>query len=226
MALRKVNFVEGEFFHIFNRGNSKQEIFLDNEDYDRFIKLLYLCNSTTRVNFKEDIVKQRIDAWDFKRGDQLVCVGAWVLMPNHFHLYITLAQGRSLGSNGISIFMRKLCTAYTMYFNKKYSRTGSLFEGRFKSVHISSEPQAQYLFSYIHLNPVKLFQSDWKEKGISANRKAFVFLDTYRWSSYNDFLGRKRPESAILDRENFIDYFKDEQAFKKDILTWFKLKLE
>ncbi len=224
MSLRKLNLVEGEFYHIYNRGNSKQEIFLDSEDYDRFTKLLYLSNSTTRVNFKEDIVKKKIDVWDFKRGNQIVTIGAWVLMPNHFHLYLTPAQGESLGEPVVSIFMKKLCTAYTMYFNKKYNRTGTLFEGPFKSVHVSSENQAKYLFSYIHLNPVKLIQKDWKEKGIKNKNEVFKFLDSYKWGSYFDYMGINRKESKIINRLNFLDYFPTNLDFKKEIFDWIKAK--
>lgn len=224
MSLRRVNLIEGEFYHIYNRGNSKQEIFLDSEDYDRFTKLLYLSNSTTRVNFKEDIVKKKIDVWDFKRGNQIVTIGAWVLMPNHFHLYLTPAQGESLGEPVVSIFMKKLCTAYTMYFNKKYNRTGTLFEGPFKSVHVSSENQARYLFSYIHLNPVKLIQKDWKEKGIKNKERVFKFLDSYKWGSYFDYMGINRKESKIINRLNFFDYFPTNLDFKKEIFDWIKVK--
>lgn len=224
MSLRRVNLIEGEFYHIYNRGNSKQEIFLDSEDYDRFTKLLYLSNSTTRVNFKEDIVKKKIDVWDFKRGNQIVTIGAWVLMPNHFHLYLTPAQGESLGEPVVSIFMKKLCTAYTMYFNKKYNRTGTLFEGPFKSVHVSSENQARYLFSYIHLNPVKLIQKDWKEKGIKNKERVFKFLDSYKWGSYFDYMGINRKESKIINRLNFFDYFPTNLDFKKEIFDWIVIK--
>src|SRR3989344_4490787 len=92
MGFRKINFSTGEFYHIYNRGNSKQKIFLDNQDYDRFLKLLYLCNSNRNVNFREDIVDQKIDAFDFDRDQLIVSIGAWVIMSNHFHLYLTISQ--------------------------------------------------------------------------------------------------------------------------------------
>lgn len=73
---RKDVFVEGEFYHLYSRGNSKQKIFFDDQDRDRFIKLLYLCNSRKSVNFRDDIVQKKIDAWDFERGDLIVSLGA------------------------------------------------------------------------------------------------------------------------------------------------------
>ena len=90
MSIRKVPFVFGEFYHIFSRGNSKQAIFLDDKDRERFTQLFYLCNSKKIVNYRENIVRANISAWDFDRGDTIVAIGAWVLMPNHFHIYITL----------------------------------------------------------------------------------------------------------------------------------------
>jgi REP element-mobilizing transposase RayT len=228
MSIRKVSLVEGEYYHIYNRGNNKQIIFIDDEDRDRFVKLLYLCNSTKSVNFRENIVEARIDAWDFDRGDQLVAIGAWVLMPNHFHLYLISSPKQGFGEtdlekNNITEFMSKLCTAYAKYFNKKHGRTGSLFEGKFKSVHVEDEIQAKYLFSYIHLNPVKLIQSDWKEVGIKNKIEAINFINEYKWNSYKDYILQNRKESSILNKEIFPDYFKDPIVFKKEIFEWLKI---
>jgi putative transposase len=223
VSIRKIPLVEGEYYHIYNRGNNKQKIFIDDEDRDRFVKLLYLCNSKKGINFKDDIIQPKISAWDFERGDQLVAVGAWVLMPNHFHLYLIALPKQGFGKiekNNISDFIAKLCTAYAKYFNKKHMRTGSLFESKFKSVHIEDEIQAKYLFSYIHLNPVKLIQSDWKEEGIKNKLKAINFLNNYKWSSFQDYLLLKRKEGLILNREKLPDYFEDSNIFKKEIFEW------
>ena len=127
MVYRKVPLVCGEYFHVYNRGNSKQEIFIDDQDKDRFIKLLYLSNSSKNINFRDDIVNKKIDTWDFERGKQVVSIGAWVLMPNHFHIYI-ISPISGVGENNIALFMNKLCISYSKYFNKKYNRTGCLFE--------------------------------------------------------------------------------------------------
>ena len=88
MAQRNIPLVPGEYFHIYNRGNSKQKIFLDNKDKDRFVKLLYLSNSTKNINFRDDIIDAKLDVWHFEKGKSLVSIGAWVLMPNHFHIYL------------------------------------------------------------------------------------------------------------------------------------------
>ncbi|PIR68835.1 hypothetical protein COU48_01820, partial [Candidatus Nomurabacteria bacterium CG10_big_fil_rev_8_21_14_0_10_03_31_7] len=114
MPIRETDFIEGEYYHLYNRGNSKQKIFLDDKDKNRFLKLLYLCNSKNNINFREDIVKKRIDAWDFKKGKSIVDIGAWVLMPNHFHLYITLKPNAwRLAGNSVTYFMHRVLTAYS-----------------------------------------------------------------------------------------------------------------
>ena len=121
MSIRKVPLIEGEYYHIYNRGNNKQLIFLDDEDRERFIKLLYLCNSDKSINFKDDIIQPKISAWDFEQGNKLVAIGVWVLMPNHFHLYLIALPKQGFGNfgkiekNNITNFMAKLCTAYAKY---------------------------------------------------------------------------------------------------------------
>src|SRR3989339_1137640 len=96
MAIRDKNLVINEYYHLYNRGNDKKEIFLDEEDYDRFIKLLYICNSKNDFNFRNSIVRNKINAFDFERGEPLVSIVGWVLMPNHFHI-ILISHRSDLG---------------------------------------------------------------------------------------------------------------------------------
>jgi len=148
-----------------------------------------------------------------------------VLMPNHFHLYITVSQRCNLGGN-ISLFIKKLCTAYSMYFNKRYSRTGGLFEGTFKSNRVISDQYARYLFSYIHLNPVKLIDSLWKENGIQDHKKTLLFLDQYPWSSYHYYRGKSKLENKILSPNDFPGYFTDPNIFDTEIFDWLAFRDE
>jgi len=228
MAYRKVPLVSGEYFHVYNRGNSKQEIFFNNEDKDRFVKLLYLSNSKKRFSFRDDIIDKKIDAWDFERGETLVSIGAWVLMPNHFHIYIispTPGVGEDAENKAnITLFMHKLCISYAKYFNKKYNRVGALFEGPFRSTYVKNDNQAKYLFSYIHLNPVKLIDSKWKESKISDTGAILKYLDTYKWSSYYDHRGILRNENKILQLDNFPNYFSNIKNFDSEIFSWLQYK--
>jgi REP element-mobilizing transposase RayT len=225
MPTRKIPFVPGEYYHIYNRGNSKQQIFFDEEDYKRFIKCLYICNSKKSFKFREDIVKAKIDSFEFDRGELIVSIGAWVLMPNHFHLYLTISPHVGHGENSkeknaITEFMRKLSTSYVKYINEKYNRTGGLFEGVFKARHISDDNYAKYIFSYIHLNPVKLIQPKWKEEGIKNIKKTLDFLKYYKWSSYIDYKEKHRPESKIIASNDFPMDFKNIKDFDREIIDW------
>lgn len=209
MGLRNSNLIEKEYYHIYNRGNSKNRIFNSTEDYNRFTKLLYVCNSEKNFTFRDSIIDQKIDAWDFDRGEQLVEICAWVLMPNHFHI-ILISHRSDLWEknyNPITEFMRKLSTAYVMYFNKKHDRTGSLFEAKFKSKHIDKENYFNYLFSYIHLNPIKLIQSDWQENGIKNKKEAISYLENFLYSSFQDFMGISRKEGRIINKNSLPESF-------------------
>jgi len=221
MSIRDKNLVPNEYYHIYNRGNGKHEIFLDDEDYDRFTKILYVCNSEQGFNFRDSIIDPKIDAFDFERGVPLVSILAWVLMPNHFHI-ILISPRSDLGENynPITEFMRKVSTAYAMYFNKKYGRIGSLFEGKFKSRYIGEENYFNYIFSYVHLNPIKLIQSDSKEKGIIDRGKARDFLEEYKHSSFLDYFGKKRKQNLIIDKSSIPGYCYCHHA--KDLFKWIK----
>ncbi|KKR70530.1 MAG: hypothetical protein UU13_C0004G0026 [Candidatus Nomurabacteria bacterium GW2011_GWB1_40_7] len=218
MSIRKVSFAPGEYYHLYNRGNSKQKIFNDAEDYWHFITLLYTCNSEN--NFRTFLVKRSEgDPYLWERGERIVEIGAYCLMPNHFHLLTTEKD-----KNGISKFMQKLCTAYVMYYNKKYRRTGGLFEGKFKSKYLDTNQYLKYIFSYINLNPTKLFQKNWKDVDIKNKKEVLKYLDNYKYSSYLDYLGAKRKQNSIINSDAYPDYFPSEQSFKKEILEWINYK--
>lgn len=215
MSIRKAPFASGEYYHLYNRGNSKQKIFHDVEDYGRFVTLLYTCNSEN--NFKMFLIEGSSDKdpYLWERGEAIVSIGAYCLMPNHFHLLITEKE-----DSGISKFMQKLSTAYVMYYNNKYARTGSLFEGKFKSEHLSIDRYLKYIFSYIHLNPVKLLQKDWKKVGIKNKMEVIKYLDGYEYSSYFEYMGTERKQNFILNKKAYPNYFPSIKNFKREILEW------
>lgn len=209
---RKFQFSIGEFYHLFNRGNNKADIFRDENDKKRFVKLLFVCNGEKPVVFKT-IQGQPLDKID--RGNTLVHLGAYSLMSNHFHLLVHEQR-----ENGTTTFLEKLLTAYSMYFNKKYERTGTLFEGRCKATHVSNDEHLKYLFSYIHLNPVDMFMPRWKERGFTDKAKVKEYLGQYPYSSYVDYLGEKREETLILHQDSFPTYFEDTSEFVEYLDDW------
>lgn len=217
MSLRKVKLIQGEYFHLYNRGNDKKVIFKDKEDYDRFIGLMYACNQ--KENFKSDNLQKNEGLFNVKRKNLLVNIGAYCLMPNHFHIILIQIEDK-----GISKFMKKLLTAYVMYFNKKYERTGSLFEGKFKAEHAGNDRYLKYLYSYIHLNPIKLINKKWKEEGIKDKNKVINYLKQYKYSSYLDYTGENRVQNKVLNINSFPQYFSSKRAFRNEIFEWLSYK--
>ena len=214
---RKTEFAIDEYYHLYNRGVDKRIIFNDQNDYRRFLVLLYLSNSKQEVRLGDRFQRKSTLSDSFREevSGELVSIGGYCLMPNHFHLLV-----REKVENGISTFMKKLLTGYSMYFNKKYERTGTLFEGRFKAVHVNNDRYLEYLFSYLHLNPVKLIDSHWRDNKFFEKTKAKDFLGGYRYSSYQFYCGQKRPENKILDSKNFPKYFSGKNDFKSFIDNW------
>lgn len=214
---RNINISIDEFYHIYNRGNDKREIFHNDVDHTRFQVLLYLCNNIKGIHlgdYRSSSISNK-ELFNLPREETLVDIGAYCLMPNHFHLLI-----KEKIEGGTSLFMQKLSTAYTMYYNKKYNKTGSLFGGRFKAKHIDSDQYLKYQYSYIHLNPVSIIDGGWKNKKIIDTKKAKSFINSYDYSSYMDYLGIDRKEGVILNKNPFPDYFSNSTEFSEMIDEW------
>ncbi|MCK9345302.1 MAG: transposase [Candidatus Pacebacteria bacterium] len=218
---RKIVISIGEYYHIYNRGTDKRTIFVEPYDFKRFNALLYVCNSTEPVDMREHFREGRAFAelFNIERGETLVEILAYCLMPNHFHLLL-----REKEEGGVTKFMGKLSTAYATYFNKKNKRTGALFESRFKAKHASTDEYLKYLFAYIHLNPVKIIEPKWKEKGIHGRVAAQDFLNEYAHSSYLDWQGSTRPESKILNIKAGPEYFTTAKEFDDFVNDWLTFK--
>ncbi len=217
---RKDPFVTGEYYHIYNRGIDKRVIFKSRRDYERFMMLLYLANSDN--SFRLDVILNKKhktfgEVLVFDRGKLLISIGAWCLMTNHFHLLI-----RQEVNGGITKFMRKLGTGYSMFFNIKYQRVGALFGGLFKAKLIGVDDNyMRQLLGYIHINPLEIEFPDWKDKLNRPSTDMKKFLESYRYSSYLDYLGEDRVEKNIINIENFPEYFKDSQSFRDFVENYF-----
>ena len=168
---------------------------MDESDCERFQMLLYTCNSSKPIHIsnlwhaprKGPAISQVLD---IKRGEQLVCVAAYCLMPNHLHLLL-----REIDYGGISSFMQRVGTGYTMFFNKKYGRTGALFSGKFKAVHIGSDAHSRRVINYIHANAAELYESGWKDGIVRSEKKLKNQLLAYPYSSLVDYEGRERSHA-------------------------------
>lgn len=212
MSQRKIAFISGEYYHIYNRGNSKQQIFHDTEDYERFVSLLCLSNSIKKFKIANLSKSDRQDLYKIERGEKLVAIGAWTLMPNHFHILVTPHTEK-----GVSVFMQKLTTGYSMYYNQKYKRSGSLFEGKFKAEHVDTDRYLKYLYAYIHLNPLKVLNKNIDLQKILP-QITLQSIESYPYSSYQDYVSEKRLWKNIISPTAFPPFFVT--AMKKDLLDW------
>lgn len=218
MPSRKVEFVNNEIYHITMRGVDGREIFIDDEDRWRGIFSLYEFNREEPVTIRRQREKREQLKRELKvhRGPasaeieadlqkdlraRLVDILAFVFMPNHLHLLL-----RQLKQESISYFIQKLNTGYAMYFNSRYQRKGTLFQGRFHASHVDGNEYLKNMFVYVHANPISLIEPNWKERGIKDPRAAIKFLKKYRWSSYPDYIGKKNFPS-ITQRDFGLKVF-------------------
>lgn len=192
MATRKETFAPGEIYHLYNRGTEKRKIFITNKDYEHFLHLMYVCNTHRNIKISEL-------GENFDRKEKLVEIGAYCLMPNHFHILVKEKE-----EGGISKYMLKLMTAYTMYFNRKYERTGKLYEGKFQSSYVGSDKYLKYLYSYIHLNPAKIIDKEWKTKKRKNTKVLLEYVFNYKYSSINEY---KNSNFVITNPTPFPKYF-------------------
>lgn len=210
----------GEIYHVYNRGVEKRNIFQGENDYFRFIRCLFELNDANPVE-KPYIPIQSMDRDSkFRMSDirnkrkLLVDILAYCLMPNHYHLMI-----RERIESGIPQFIRKLGTGYTNYFNQKYERVGTLFQGTHKREHLTRDEHFMYLPYYIHLNPLDMVEPAWREGTVSNMHAVFAFLNSYRWSSYLDYTGKKNFPS-IINPDILKNILETPAEQKKMIADW------
>ena len=207
-------------FHTLNRGVDKRKIFLDKQDYFRFIHDLFEFNNQERVNTtfyhfhkSNDIASRKLES---KPRKLLVNIYAFCLMPNHYHLLLNPRV-----ENGVSKFMKKLNMGYAKYFNERYKRKGTLFESRYKSVRVQTDAHFVHLPYYIHLNPLDLIAPEWRERELHDYKKAINFLESYRWSSHMDYIGKKNFPS-VTSRKFLLEFFGGESHYQQSIKNWIK----
>lgn len=168
-------YVEGGYYHIYNRGIEKRKIFKCNKDYSVFLR--YLKEYLLPPNHPKLLILQgtvpRRKAVNCYSDIELL---SYCLMPNHFHLFV-----RQKTKYGLKIFSKALLTNYVMYFNHRYEREGPLFQGRYKAVLLTSEAHYIHISRYIHRNPLELLARDCP-------------LHNYKYSSYKYYVNEKAPD--------------------------------
>ena len=178
MPLRKHQLIKNGYYHVYNRGHNKQPIFFNGRDYVRYLA--------------------KLEKYLEKHAVTLI---AYCLMPNHIHLLI-----RQDGDMAIEQFIHRLHTAYTMYFNKKYERVGSVFQGRYKAKPIETDEYLLHVSRYIHQNPLEIIRA----QGPALNSD----ISTYRWSSYQEYIGQS--PTHLCNISVLLDYFSKKKEKKKN----------
>ncbi len=194
MPYRKTSFINGGFYHSFNRGVNKQDIFSNERDYERLIQTIYYYQfSGPKPRFS---THKRFRVKDFNKNSKIVDIICYCLMPNHFHILV-----RQNKNKGVQEFIGKLSNSYTKYYNTKHGRSGPLLQGEFKAVTIESDEQLLHVSRYIHLNP---YVSD-----LVTNLKDFPY------SSYHEFTDL--TNDGICEKHIILDFFKKADGYKNFI---------
>jgi putative transposase len=209
--MNRVKPANDEVYHIYNRGVEKRNIFGSDRDRFRFIHDLYEFNDRMPAANSYYCQPSEVGLRKDRKRELLVEILAFCLMPNHFHLML-----KQVSDDGITEFMRKLGTGYVNYFNIKNKRVGPLFQGKYKAALIQKESYYIILPHYIHLNPLKIIMPNWKEGSIKDLKKAINFLENYRWSSFQDYIGKKNFPS-IIDRSFVSEFYGGAKEYKKNI---------
>ena len=218
-------FMKEKLFHVLNRGVDKRLIFADDQDRFRFVHDLFEFNDEELVNTtfhkfqkhktNHNVIGSREVVLEKRRPRKfLVNIHAFTLMPNHYHLLLS-----PVVENGMSRFMHKLNLGYSRYFNERHERKGTLFEGRYKQILISSESHFIHLPYYIHLNCLDLVYPEWRRRELKDFKKALMFLNKYRWSSHLDYLGIKNFPS-VTQREFLMEFFGNAEKYQQSIEGW------
>jgi putative transposase len=220
-------YLSGGFYHLYNRGVEKRNIFVDEQDYKVFISYLKLYLLPKKIIY-EEIKKKNLPLQEFSEKIikisnlnnffdkiRLLC---FCLMPNHFHFLL-----QQKDTHDMDLFIQSILTKYVRYFNPKYERVGPLFQGRYKAVLVEKEDYFLHLSHYIHLNPqeilsegqqlvsypwssysayVKGWKLDWLKKDLILSY--FERVKGYGYSSYQGFVEGYK-EDLLLEKNLYID---------------------
>ncbi len=197
---RTKQYLEDSYYHIYNRGVEKRAIFLDQQDYNVFLNYLKeyltpkdersLINQLSDPNVPWEEKDKTIKLLRLNNFTEEITFLAYCLMPNHFHFFV---KQKSIQS--IDKFMNSLGTRYTMYFNKKYRRVGSLYQGVYKAVSLDNDEQFIYLSKYIH-KQIAIHQSLPQGQALQ---------DSEQPSSYPEYLGKRKTK--WIHPEEILSYF-------------------
>lgn len=176
----------GAFYHVTSRGNERQKIYKDKDDYKLFIEKL----------------SESLDIYN-------VCLLCYVCMTNHFHFLLKTPDGN------LSEFMHRFNIAYTYAFNKRYNRSGHLYQGRYKSYLIDADTYLKEVSRYIHLNPLRI-----KKYSKKKFAEKIQILDDYEFSSMIGY-SKLKYRDPFINYSMVLDYFGGDTAQGRELYMQF-----
>lgn len=204
MIGKRTSFANGEFFHIYNRGVDKRIVFNNNYDLDRFLQSMVQFNVINPIGSLYENSFRQLGGPTPKSEELLVNIVAYCLNPNHFHIIL-----EQVNEGGVSEYMKRLGGGYTSYFNSKNDRSGSLFQGRFKVVHIDSNEYLLHVSAYVNLND-RVHQLGNETPKLVESRSS--------WREYIDDGVR-----GICEQEIILGQFKDRKEYEEFALSSLEL---
>lgn len=200
--MRKTPFAVGEYYHVYNRGVDKRVTFMDEYDIQRFYDSLEEFNVLDPIGsiYENSFIKKLGSPTSKSEEGTLVSIVAHCTNPNHFHLLL-----RQESENGIEKLMQRIGTGYTKYINNKYKRSGALFQGKYKSVHVDSNEYLLHLSAYINLND-KVHQLGSPTSELVRSR-----------SSWGEYTGVANKE--ICEKEIILDQFRSTKEYEEFALS-------
>jgi REP element-mobilizing transposase RayT len=194
--MRKQSIITNQYYHIYNRGVDKRDIFMDKDDINRFIESINEFNQIDGIGSLANLRKSQsqIESKPLSK-EPLVLIVGYCLNPNHFHFILKQSV-----DGGIAKFMQKLQGGYTYYFNVKNFRSGSLFQGTFKSQIIDNENYFNKLIGYVNKN--------YQVHNIPKDKEDLVFAGDYEYENNFKIISK-------IEGERMLEIFKGTKLFKK-----------
>ncbi len=226
MYMRKEQFGVDSIIHVYNRGNRKQKIVIDDNDRWHFLQILFYFNDefspvnpfrTLRELLKFDFSSKLIWPDEWPERNKLVNIVGFSLKDNHFHLII-----QEIKEGGTTKFMRKFGTGMTNYFNTKYKERGKLFQGSYKARLVDTDNYLKYLSVYVQVKNVIEMYSGGLENAILNFDHAYQFAIDYKYGSLGSQILQNLETDKILDNHILVDLFKsgEYKKFSKECLTF------
>lgn len=195
--MRKDPLLTGSYYHIYNRGVDKRDIFVNKKDLDRFILSVKEFNNIKPIGSIKELSFKKQAQSDVGRPTGLVSIACFCFNPNHFHFIV-----KQEVDGGISEFFKRLLGGYTKYFNFIHHRNGSLFQGRFKSKLINDDAYFLKIRPYVHLN--------YMIHDIPEDKLNLMYSSDKEYDRNNFNVVSKEEAKKVLDFYGGNDKFKKE----------------